>query len=205
MKILMINGSPHPHGCTDTALHEMEQVFQTEGIETELLTLDTDAVRGCTACGGCKRVGRCVFDDVVNAALEKAETADGFVFGSPVHYAALSGTMTAFLDRFFYASGGFPDRPVACVVSCRRAGSTAALDQMLKYPMISNMPVVPSQYWPMVHGARPDDVQQDLEGLQTMRQLARNMVWMLRCIEAGKAAGIPRPEHERHVWTNFIR
>ena len=205
MKILMINGSPHLRGCTYMALHEMEQVLQAAGAETQILTVGAEQVGGCTACGGCNATGRCVRGGLVNDAIDAMETADALVLGSPVHYAALSGTMTAFLDRFFYASGGFPDRPVACVVSCRRAGSTAALDQMLKYPMISNMPVVPSQYWPMVHGARPDDVQQDLEGLQTMRQLARNMVWMLRCIEAGKAAGIPRPEHERHVWTNFIR
>lgn len=205
MKILMINGSPHPNGCTYTALHEMEYVFHAAGIQTELLTLGTDDIRGCTGCGGCARAKHCVFDDVVNVALKKAMTADGFVFGSPVHYAALSGSMTAFMDRFIYASGGFPNKPAACIVSCRRAGSTAALEQLIKYPTICNMPVVSSQYWAMVHGACPDDVLQDHEGMQTMRQLARNMVWMLRCIEAGKMAGVPLPEHELREFTNFIQ
>ena len=137
--------------------------------------------------------------------FECGETADALVLASPVHYAGISGAMSAFCDRLFYASDGWANKPCACVVSARRAGTTAALDQLIKYPMISNMPVVSSQYWPMVHGARPKDVAQDEEGLQTMRQLARNLLWLLQCMAAGDAAGVPRPATETRKFTNFIR
>ena len=207
MKILMVNGSPHEHGCTARALKEMESVFAAAGIEVEKMTLGTQQIRSCVACGSCRETGRCVFTDAVNEFLDKAESAAGFVFGSPVHFASLSGTMTAFMDRVLYAgSEQLKNKPAACLVSARRAGTTAALDQLLKYPMYANMPIVPSRYWPMVHGNAAADVEQDLEGLQIMRQMARNMVWMLQCIKAGREAGVPLPEYEEaRIATNFVR
>ena len=207
MKILMVNGSPHDNGCTARALREMETVFHAAGVETETISLGKTEVRGCVGCGGCGRTGRCVFGGVVNEFLDKAETADGIVFGSPVHFAGISGAMTSFLDRVFYAgTAQLKNKAAACLVSARRAGTTAALDQMLKYPMYANMPIVPTRYWPMVHGLTAEDVEQDLEGLQIMRQMARNMVWMLQCIAAGRAAGVPDPEHEsERAVTNFVR
>ena len=189
MKILMINGSPHPRGCTYMALHEMEQVLQVAGAETQILTVGAEQVGGCTACGGCNATGRCVCGGLVNDAIDAMETADALVLASPVHYAGISGAMSAFCDRLFYAGGSWANKPCACVVSARRAGTTAALDQLVKYPMIS----------------RPEDVAQDEEGLQTMRQLARNLLWLLQCIAAGDAAGVPRPETEARKFTNFIR
>ncbi len=207
MKILFVNGSPHEHGCTARAFAEMETVFRAAGIGTETLWIGGQEVRGCIGCGGCRKTGRCVFGGVVNEFLDKAESADGIVFGSPVHFAGLSGAMTSFLDRAFYAGNTqMKNKVAACLVSARRAGTTAALDQLLKYPMYANMPIAATRYWPMVHGMRAEDVEQDLEGLQIMRQMARNMVWMLRCIEAGRAAGVPDPEHEEsRAMTNFIR
>ena len=161
MKILMINGSPHPRGCTYTALHEMERVLRAAGAEVQILTVGAEQIGGCVACGGCRATGRCVRGGLVNDAIDAMETADALVLASPVHYAGISGAMSAFCDRLFYAGGSWANKPCACVVSARRAGTTAALDQLVKYPMISNMPVVSSQYWPMVHGARPEDVAQD--------------------------------------------
>lgn len=208
MKVLLINGSPKSQGCTYTALSEITKELEKENIETEIFHLGNKPIRGCTACGGCHKNGdgKCVFnDDVVNAFLEKAIEADGFIFGSPVHYAAPSGTITSFLDRVFFAGGStFQLKPGAAIVSCRRGGSTAAFDQLNKYFTISNMPVVSSQYWNMVHGNTPEEVKQDLEGMQTMRVLGRNMAWLLKSIEAGKKAGISSPEKEPRVATNFI-
>lgn len=163
MKILMINGSPHPRGCTYTALHEMERVLRAAGAEVQILTVGAEQMGGCVACGGCRATGRCVRGGLVNDAIDAMETADALVLASPVHYAGISGAMSAFCDRLFYASDGWANKPCACVVSARRAGTTAALDQLVKYPMISNMPVVSSQYWPMVHGACPEDAAQDAE------------------------------------------
>ncbi|MGE5678059.1 MAG: flavodoxin family protein [Pseudomonadota bacterium] len=207
MKVLLINGSPKAHGCTYTALCEVAGVLEKENIETEIFHVGNKPIRGCMACGSCyDGSGKCVFDDdPVNIALEKAKTADGFVFGSPVHYAAASGQITAFLDRFFYAGKGFEYKPGAAIVSCRRGGSTAAFEQLNKYFTISGMPVVSSQYWNMVHGTTPDEVRQDLEGMQTMRTLGRNMAWLLKCLEAGRNAGVPLPEKEQRARTNFIR
>jgi multimeric flavodoxin WrbA len=209
MKVLLINGSPKAQGCTYTALNEITKELEKENIETEIFHLGNKPIRGCTACGGCHKNGdsKCVFnDDVVNAFLEKAKEADGFIFGSPVHYAAPSGAITSFLDRAFFAGGSiFGLKPGAAIVSCRRGGSTAAFDQLNKYFTISNMPVVSSQYWNMVHGNTPEEVKQDLEGMQTMRVLGKNMAWLLKSIEAGKKAGISLPEKEPRVATNFIR
>lgn len=206
MKVLLINGSPHKEGCTYVALKEVAGALEKEGIETEIVWIENKPVGGCIACGTCRNTGKCVFDDVVNRIREKCETADAFVFGSPVHYAAMSGNMKGFMDRLFYSAGStFYMKPAACVLSARRAGTTAAFDEMIKYFTISQMPVVSSRYWNMVHGAMPEQVAQDEEGLFTMRVLGRNMAYMLKCMEAGKAAGVELPEKEEVVWTNFVR
>ena len=209
MKVLLLNGSPHEFGCTYTALREAADALEREGVETEIFHIGAGPVRGCIGCGGCRRAGkfRCVFgDDRVNEAIAKAEQADGFFFGSPVHYAAASGAMTAFLDRMFYAGGArMAFKPAAVVLSARRAGTTAAYDQLNKYIGINNMLMVPCHYWNMVPGAKPEDVRQDAEGMQCMRALGRNMAWMLRLLESGRANGIERPESEERVYTNFVR
>lgn len=206
MKVLLVNGSPHAQGCTYTALREVAAVLEKQGIETELFQVGTKPISGCLGCGACIKTGKCVIDDVVNEFVEKAKDADGFAFGSPVHYAGASGAITSFMDRAFYGKGAvYANKPAAAVMSCRRGGATATLDQLNKYFTISNMPIVSSQYWNMVHGNTPDEVRQDAEGMQTMRTLGINMAWLLKCIEAGKAAGIAMPEREAKVATNFIR
>lgn len=206
MKVILVNGSPHQYGCTHTALLEISNTLQKEQIETEIFWVGTKSLSGCIACKGCVKTGKCVIDDTVNLFLEKAVSTDGFIFGSPVHYAAASGMLTSFMDRAFYhKSGIFQGKPGAAIVSCRRGGASAAFDQLNKYFTISSMPVVPSQYWNMVHGNTPEEVRRDLEGLQTMRTLGRNMAWMLKCIEAGKNAGVEFPVHEEKIATNFIR
>ena len=208
MKVLMLNGSSRPSGCTYTALREVAVSLKVAGIETEILFLGNEPVRDCTACGTCAKVpGKCVFDDdIVNRIIEKARGADGFIFGTPVYYAHPSGRILSVLDRVFYAGkSAFIHKPAAAIASARRAGTTATLDVLQKYFTISQMPVVTSTYWTMVHGKQPEDVLKDKEGLQTMRNLASNMVWMLRCIEAGKAAGIQPPQEEFGARTNFIR
>jgi multimeric flavodoxin WrbA len=207
MKVLLINGSPKKDGCTFTALSEVSGALQQEGVETEIFHLG-DTVQGCIDCRFCDTSDHCVFEnDAVTEALEKARTSDGFVFGSPVYYAAASGQITAFMNRLFFSGGQvFRHKPGAAVVCCRRAGSTAALEQLSKYITISQMLLVGSQYWPMVHGSTPEQARKDLEGMQIMRTLGRNMAWILKCIQAGREAGIPlpQPEEQRH-WTNFIR
>ena len=206
MKVLLVNGSPHANGCTYTALCEVAGALEAQGIETEIFQVGTKSISGCLGCAACIKTGKCVIDDVVNEFVEKAKEADGFVFGSPVHFASASGALTSFMDRAFYGKGAvFANKPAAAIMSCRRGGATATLDQLLKYFTISNMPVVSSQYWNMVHGNTPDEVRQDLEGMQTMRTLGVNMAWLLKCIEAGKAAGIELPQREAKVATNFIR
>jgi multimeric flavodoxin WrbA len=210
MKVLLVNGSPHTNGCTYTALEEVSKTLNAEGIGAEIFHIGTKPLAGCTACKTCAKTGRCVFNDSVNDFLDLAKGADGFIFGSPVHYGAAGGAMTSFMDRLFYAdmqSGrqSFYLKPAAAVVSARRAGTSAAFDQLNKYFTISQMPVVSSRYWNMVHGARPEDVKKDLEGLLTMRVLARNMAWFLKCKEAGAKAGVPFPTVEQNVFTNFIR
>ena len=205
MKVLLLNGSSRPSGCTYTALREVAVSLEVAGIETEILFLGNEPVRDCTACGTCAKVpGKCVFDDdIVNRIIEKARGADGFIFG---YYAHPSGRILSVLDRVFYAGkSAFIHKPAAAIASARRAGTTATLDVLQKYFTISQMPVVTSTYWTMVHGKQPEDVLKDEEGLQTMRNLASNMVWMLRCIEAGKAAGIQPPQEEFGARTNFIR
>lgn len=206
MKVLLVNGSPHRNGCTYTALQEVEKELNAAGVETEIFWIGTRPISGCLGCGQCLKTGKCFMDDPVNEFLEKAAEADGFVFGSPVHYASISGALSSFMDRAFYGKGKiFRYKPAAGIVSCRRGGSTAAFDQLIKYFTISSMPVVSSKYWNMVHGNTPDEVRQDEEGMQVMRELGRNMAWMLKCFEAGRAAGIEPPKKEIPIKTNFIR
>lgn len=207
MKVLLVNGSPHEKGCTYTALNEIAKTLAEEGIDSEILWLGVKPIAGCIACGHCFKKEACVFDDFVNVFTKQAKEADGFIFGSPVHYAAASGALTSFMDRAFYSAPGdtFMFKPAACVVSARRGGNTATFDQLNKYFTITQMPVISSQYWNMVHGFTPEDVMQDLEGLQTMRTLARNMAWFLKLKEAGQKAGIPLPKQEKRVGTHFIR
>ena len=208
MKVLLINGGPHEHGCTYTALCAVSEALNNNGIETEILFIGASPVRGCAACGGCaKTERRCVFDDdICNRIIEKAEGADGFVFGSPVHYASAAGAMTAVLDRAFYAgSAAFAFKPGAAIVSCRRAGSTAALDRLNKYFTINNMPVVSAGYWNMVHGTTPDEVREDKEGMQVCRTIGNNMAWLISAIESGKKCGVAHPVPEKKERTNFIR
>lgn len=209
MKVLMINGSPHEKGCTYTALGEIAGELEKAGIESEILQVGTNPLRGCVACGACvKHPGKCTFgdEDMVNTAIERLNAADALVIGTPVHYAAAGGALTAFLDRMFYAArGSFRYKPGAAICVCRRGGTVSAFDQLNKYFTISSMPVVSSQYWNMVYGSTPDEVKQDLEGMQTMRTLGRNMAWLLACIKAGEDAGVPKPELEPGARTNFIR
>ncbi|NMM62609.1 flavodoxin family protein [Clostridium sp. P21] len=207
MKVLLINGSPKDKGCTYTALTEIAKELEKENIEAEIFHVENKPIRGCMGCGGCSKTdGMCVFnDDTVNIALEKAKKADAFIFGSPVHYASASGQITPFLDRFFTAGNCFQYKPGAAIVSCRRSGATAAFEQLNKYFTISNMPIVSSQYWNMVHGNTPEEVKQDLEGMQTMRTLGKNMAWLLKSIQAGKETGVQLPEKEPKAVTSFIR
>lgn len=206
MKVILVNGSPKERGCTYTALEEVAKTLENQGIATEIFQVGAKPVAGCIGCGACASTGKCFVEDGVNEFVEKAKTADGFVFGSPVHYAAASGSITSFLDRAFYGKGAaFEGKPGAAVVSCRRGGASAAFDQLNKYFTINSMPIVSSQYWNQVHGNTPEEVRQDAEGLQTMRTLGNNMAWLLKCIEAGKRAGIAFPEREPVMRTNFIR
>lgn len=206
MKVLLINGSPHEHGCTDTALCEVAGKLNEHGVETEFLYLGLKPMAGCIACGKCYESGRCAFRDQVNEVLDKLDEYDGIVVGSPVYYAGPSGQLCAFLDRLFYSSKGrMAGKFGAAVVSCRRGGASSAFDRLNKYFTISNMGVVPSQYWNQVHGSTPEDVRKDLEGMQIMRTLGENMAWLLKNAEAGQKAGVPKPQYEPRVATNFIR
>ena len=184
MKVLLVNGGPHQNGCVHTALEEVAKTLNSEGVETEIFWIGLKPIAGCIACKSCVKTGKCVFDDVVNEFVEKAKDADGFIFGSPVHYAGATGAITSFMDRVFYSAfnGGKGDRflfkPAATVISARRAGTTATYDQLNKYFGINQMPIISSRYWNMVHGLYGEEAPQDEEGMQTMMNLARNMVWM---------------------------
>lgn len=206
MKVLLFNGSPNAHGCTYTALCEVEKTLRQHGIETELFQIGKKPIAGCIVCRKCKSGAPCIIDDGVNALTARLDEFDGIVIGSPVYYAGPSGQSMAFLDRLFYsASKKLKGKPAAAVVSCRRGGASAAFDRLNKYFSINSMPIVTSQYWNQVHGNTPEEVLQDEEGLQTMRTLGENMAWLLKCIEAGKAAGVPAPNYEAQIHTNFIR
>lgn len=206
MKVLLLNGSPNEAGCTYRALSEVASVLNGCGIDTEIVQIGKQPIRGCIGCGGCYKKQRCVFnDDMVNSVLDKMEQADGLVIGSPVYFASPNGSLLSLLDRMFYAGKCFAHKPAAAVVSARRAGTTASLDVLDKYFTIRHMPIVSASYWNMVHGSKAEDVQLDLEGLQTMRNLGMNMAWMLKCIQAGKDMGIEPPVCENNFRTDFIR
>ena len=205
MKVLLVNGSPNEKGCTYTALQEVGRTLEGLGIEAETFWIGKKPIGGCIACHKCRDIGRCVFNDVVNEFRAKALTADGFVFGSPVYYAHPSGRILSALDRAFYAGGAaFAHKPGASVAVARRGGTGTTFDVLNKYFTINQMPVVSSTYWNNAFGAAPGESAQDTEGMATMRNIARNMAWLLRCIEAGRAAGIEAPEADR-AKTNFIR
>ena len=206
MKVLMLNGSPNETGNTYNALLEIGRQLEKEGIDYEIFQIGGKPVRDCIGCGQCSEQG-CVFnDDAVNEFVCKAKEADGFVFGTPVYYAHPSGRILSFLDRAFYSgSRYFAHKPGASVAVARRGGTTASFDVLNKYFGISQMPVAGSTYWNIAHGRTPGEVTQDEEGMQTMRNLARNMAWMIKCFDAGKKAGIEIPEAERNYRTNFIR
>lgn len=205
MKVLMINGSPHLNGNTATALHEMESIFQQEEIETEILHIGNQAIRGCIGCASCKKTGKCVFDDMVNETAAKFEKCDGLVVGSPVYFASANATLVAFLTRLFYSTPFDKTMKVgACVVAARRGGLSATFDELNKFFTISGMPVASGQYWNSIHGAAPGEAVQDEEGLQGMRTLSRNMAFLMKSIALGREQyGIPQKE-EFHR-TNFIR
>lgn len=211
MKVLLVNGSPNEKGCTYTALREVEKFLNEEGIETEIFWIGNKPIGGCIACRKCVEIGKCVFNDNVNKFVEKAKDADGFIFGSPVHYAAASGNITSFMDRVFFSAscGGHGDyfrfKPAATVISARRAGTTATYDQLNKYFGINQMPIISSRYWNMVHGAKSEDVLKDEEGIQIMRILGRNMAYFLKCIEAGRKNNVELPKQEEITFTNFIK
>lgn len=210
MKVMLVNGSPHKAGAVNRALEEIAAELSRQGVGSEIFWIGAKPVGGCMGCGGCNAKGKCVYDDAVNEFRTKAADADGFVFGGAVHYAHAAGSLLGFMDRLFYSNGraGMPNlfahKPAAAVTSARRGGTTSSLDDIQKFFGISQMPIVSSRYWNMVHGNNAEQATQDEEGMWTMRQLARNMAWMLKCIEAGKAAGIELPEQEAGVQTNFI-
>ena len=206
MKVLLLNGSPRADGCTFTALSVIAETLNAEGVETEIFQIGNKPVQDCIACGGCKGKGLCVFDDVVNEFIKKSANADGFVFGTPVYYAHPTGRVLSALDRIFYAGKeNFRHKPCAVIASARRAGTTLSLNVMEKYAGITEMPIISSTYWNMAHGNTPEQVLKDEEGMQSMRNIAKNTAWILKCIEAGEKAGITAPENRKDIRTNFIR
>lgn len=208
MKVILINGGPHKDGCTNFALEEVTKELNKEGIETKIMWLGTKPIGGCIACNTClKQDNRCFMkEDLVNEFLNEVEDADGFVFGSPVHFAAASGSLTSFLDRAFYGRGKlFAGKLCASVVSCRRGGASAAFDQINKYALMSNMYIVGSSYWNQIHGTKKEEAMQDTEGIQTMHNLGKNMAYLLKCMKNGEEAGIQKPKYDAPQKTNFIR
>lgn len=210
MKVLLVNGSPHKEGCTYTALTEVAKELNQNQVDTDVFWIGNKPLSGCIACKACIEKHQCVFQDSVNEFLELAGDYDGFVFGTPVHWAGASGAITSFLDRVFYAdlNGGgnsFHLKPAATVISARRAGTTATWDQLNKYFGLVQMPIITSRYWNMVHGTNPEKVKKDLEGMQIMRVLGKNMAFFLKCKETAMKAGVVLPEQEPFTFTNFIR
>ena len=206
MKVLILNGSPKPAGNTAFALSQMEEIFLQSGVEVETIQVGSQQIRGCIGCGSCYKAHKCAFDDLVNEVAPKLAAADAVVVGSPVYYAAPNGTLISFLDRLFYSTGDMDKRfkVGAAVVCARRGGCTAAMDVLNKYFTISSMPVASSTYWNQIHGAKPGEAQQDAEGIRTMRNLAKNIVFLMEGIRLGKEK-YPLPEQEPKVMTNFIR
>lgn len=212
MKVLMVNGSPHKKGCTQTALEEVASTIKEAGIDVDYYWIGNKPIHQCVSCYACHKRNECIFrDDGVNDFVKLAFDYDGFIFGTPVYYAGPAGGMINFMNRVFFSASNmdphpFKFKPAAAVASARRTGTITTLDQMNKYFMHGQMPVVPSRYWNEVHGNTPEEVKQDLEGMQIMRVLGRNMAWMLKLKEAGEKAGIPLPEQEEtRIATNFIR
>ena len=206
MKVLLVNGSPNKDGATNLALEEVAKTLNDNGVETEIFWIGNKGIAGCIGCGACFNTKRCFIDDKVNEFISKAENADGFIFGTPVHYAGPSGFIKSFMDRCFYGKGyAFEYKPAASVVSARRGGCATAFDDLNKYFTISNMIVVGSQYWNQIHGNNKEEAKKDEEGLQTMRTLGKNMAWILKCIEKGKENGVQYPAKEKRISTNFIR
>lgn len=210
MKVLLINGSPNEKSCTFTALEEISKTLNEEGIETDIYYIGKDPIAPCRACRACGKIGRCMINDKVNGFLEYARNFDGYIIGSPVHYASASGGIIPFLDRAFFTDfmsghNSFIHKPGSAIVSARRAGTTATIDQLNKYFQINQMPVISGRYWNMVHGQNPDEVKKDEEGMQNMRILARNMAYHLKCKDAAQKAGILPPKEEETIYTNFIR
>ncbi|MBR2459606.1 MAG: flavodoxin family protein [Clostridia bacterium] len=206
MKVLLVNGSPHEHGATYTAMTVIAESLAAEGIESEIFWIGNQAVGGCMGCGYCRKEKRCVRNDSVNELSPRLAEFDGFVFGSAVHYAASSGALSSFMDRLFYMNSfAMRFKPAASVVSCRRGGATAAFDEINKYFTISEMPIVSSNYWNQIHGSNAEEAMQDTEGVQTMRLLGRNMAYVIKAFAAAKEAGICPPEREKKTMTNFIR
>ncbi|MDR3049400.1 MAG: flavodoxin family protein [Elusimicrobiota bacterium] len=206
MKVLLINGSPHEKECVWTALREVEKSLNEEDIDAEIFHIGTKPIAGCIDCGKCEN-GLCALDGIANTVKDKMAQSDGLIIGSPVYFAGANGSLIALLDRVFFSGRkSFIFKPAAAIVSARRAGTTAALDQINKYFLISQMPVVSSKYWNMVHGFNAEETKQDLEGMQVMRVLGKNMAWLLKCIEQAKKAGIEYPKPtEQNIMTNFIR
>lgn len=211
MRVLLVNGSPHKTGCTNRALEVIAGTLADEGIEADIFWIGSKPIGGCIGCFQCSKKGKCVFDDKVNEFTALAAEYDGFIFGSPVYYSGMNGSLMSFMDRVFFSASAkdphpFRFKPAAAVVSARRAGTTSALDQINKYFLHQQMPIISSRYWNMVHGNTPEEVMQDEEGLQIMRVLARNMAWFLKLKEAGEKAGIQLPmQEEKRQATNFIR
>lgn len=209
MKVLLVNGSPHKNGCTCAALKTIGEALKDEGISTEMFWIGNQPLTGCIGCGYCKTHGKCHYDDRVNEFLSVAKEYDGFIFGAPVHFASAAASMIGFMDRVFFTDQQaglkcFAFKPAAVIVSARRAGTTAALDEMNKYLLYAQMPIASSRYWNMVHGQTPEQVYKDEEGIQIMRVLGNNLAWLLKCIESGKKTGVELPEQEDRVNTNFI-
>lgn len=206
MKVMLVNGSPHEKGCTYSALCEAKKVLEENGVEAEIFWIGNKPVSGCIGCGACARLGKCCIEDTVNEFNNRSAEADGFIFGSPVHYASAGGAITSFMDRAFYSGKGkLFGKPAAAVVSCRRGGASATFDQLNKYFSINCMPIVSSNYWNQIHGNTPEETLRDEEGIQTVQILARNMAWLLKCIELGAKNGVPCPKPENKIATNFIR
>lgn len=211
MKVMLFNGSPKENGCTYTALNKIAETLSKEGIESQIFHVGNEAISSCKGCQACAKLGKCIFDDKVNEFVELMKNCDALVIGSPVHYASSSGATVAFLDRAFYSSARslqgsvFERKPGFAIASARRAGTTATLDQLNKYFLITQMPIISGRYWNMVHGNTPDEVIQDLEGIQNLRILARNLAWHLKCTDIAIKSGLTPPEKEKVIRTNFIR
>ena len=205
MKVLLVNGSPNKKGTTNRALEEVSKSLEENGVETEIFWIGNKPIAGCIGCGNCLKNNKCVFNDIVNVFLEKADKADGFVFGAPVHFAGVNGSMNSFMDRVFYGKGkAFRGKVAASVSCCRRAGTIAAFARLNRYFSYCCMPIVSSNYWNGVFGANAEDAEKDLEGLQTMRVLGNNMAWLLKCIELGKKNNVEFPKMEKKILTNYI-